>query len=160
LSTTDRNCWPTWHKFQPRGERVHHTQFTYTVHTFSWPLLSFVAESSASGPQSGKAPYHSLPLIYISAYHWDECIIYPTRGPTRQSPSRTLELLLAHLSSLALHPIPSPKFSSPHFLLSSTGGWGGEGGGSSRRKQILSEDPLGMVTLRSVPHIACFGPRR
>jgi hypothetical protein len=30
--------------------------------------LSFVAESSASGPQSGKAPYHSLPLPYINIY--------------------------------------------------------------------------------------------
>ncbi len=56
--------------FSHRG--VHHTQFkTYTVHTFRWHLLSFVAESSASGPQSGKAPYPSLPhLSFISTHHW------------------------------------------------------------------------------------------
>jgi hypothetical protein len=48
------------------GEKV------YTVHTFSWPLSSFAAESSASGPQSGKAP--KLPTTPSSSLqnmdHW------------------------------------------------------------------------------------------
>jgi hypothetical protein len=39
--------------------------------------LSFAAESSASGPQSGKAPYHSLPLpllfyLYVIAFVTDK----------------------------------------------------------------------------------------
>ncbi len=74
LSTTDRNFRSIWHKFQPQGGK----STPFTVHTFGMPLLSFVAKSSASGPQSGKAPYHSLPLpdllcVYISlvqSYHW------------------------------------------------------------------------------------------
>jgi hypothetical protein len=57
--------------FSHRGKRVHHTQYTYTVHTFGWTLLSFVTESSASGPQSGKTPYCSLPLPHIYIY-WTE----------------------------------------------------------------------------------------
>ena len=48
-----------------------HCRTHYTVHTISCLLLSFTAESLASGPQSGKAPHHSLPLPHlVYTYHW------------------------------------------------------------------------------------------
>ncbi len=107
LSTTDRNCRPIWHKFLPQGGKeytIHSIQYKYTVHTSSWLLLSFVAESSASGPQSGKAPYHSLPpfrlYIYISlglndwqifpgAERWINWLVWKKRESVTRQKKRT-----------------------------------------------------------------------
>ncbi len=71
LSTSDRNCRQIGQKFQPQGEKSTPYTVTYTLHTFSWPLLSFVVEPLAIGRLSGNphtTPDHSL--IYISTYHW------------------------------------------------------------------------------------------
>ncbi len=60
--------------FSHWGEKsTSYTVYAYTVHTFSWHPLNFVAESSASSPRSGKAPYHSLtlPYLFIFTYHWN-----------------------------------------------------------------------------------------
>ncbi len=58
----------------PRTLYLHYC--TLNVHSthICWPLLSFAVYSSASGPHSGKAPYHSLStssfphLVY--SYNW------------------------------------------------------------------------------------------
>ncbi len=50
-----------------RKRVVHNTQTTH----LAGPFWSFVAESSASDPQSGQAPYHSLPLPHlVYTHHW------------------------------------------------------------------------------------------
>jgi hypothetical protein len=70
LSTSYRNRLPIWHKFRlGGGGRVHHT-LLHSTH-ISRPILSFAFKSSASCLQSGKAPYHSLPLPHlVYTYHW------------------------------------------------------------------------------------------
>jgi hypothetical protein len=65
FSTTDRNCRPTWHTFQPEGRNsVHHTQYTYTVHTFSWPLW-VLWQNLRPGAHNQEKP-HTIPSsIYL-----------------------------------------------------------------------------------------------
>jgi hypothetical protein len=63
LSTTDRNCRPTCHKFQPQGGK--------RVHTVSWHLLVLWQNLRPVAPHQKNphtTPYHSL--IYISTYHF------------------------------------------------------------------------------------------
>jgi hypothetical protein len=76
------------------GKREHRTQDTYTVQTFSWPLLSFAAESSASGPQSGKAPYHSPPLPHLFYLHISDLSFKNSTPPQLTSAQWSLFRLL------------------------------------------------------------------
>jgi hypothetical protein len=63
MSTTDRNCRPTWHKFHLQGGK----EYTYTVNIHNTHILQapfeFCGRNFGQRPPTGKAPYHSL--IYI-----------------------------------------------------------------------------------------------
>jgi hypothetical protein len=70
LSTTDRNCRPTWHKFQPQGGKeyiIHstHTQYTHLAGPF-WVLWQNPRPFAPNQEKPHTTPYHSL--IYISRY--------------------------------------------------------------------------------------------
>ncbi len=84
------------------GKRVHCTYSTqYTVHTFSWPLLSFVTEFSVNGPHSEKAPYNSLP--FSSFPHL--VVTYHLSG------SKEAKLMWIHADQDPLHQTLSSNFS-------------------------------------------------
>ncbi len=65
LSTTDRNCRPTWHKFQRKGGKSTHTQYTHLASPFwiLWQNFRPVAPNQ-------EKPHTTPSLIYISTYHW------------------------------------------------------------------------------------------
>jgi hypothetical protein len=71
LSSTDRNCRPTWQKFQPQGGKeytIHstHKQFTHLAGPF-WVLRKNLWPVAPNQEKPHTSPYHSL--IYISTYH-------------------------------------------------------------------------------------------
>ncbi len=73
LSTTDRNCRPTWHKFQPQGEKE------YTIHSTPFQVLWQNLRPIAPNQEKPRtAPYHSLIYlgIYISLVHPDSSSLY------------------------------------------------------------------------------------
>jgi hypothetical protein len=56
LSTTDRNCRPTWHKFQPQGGK----STPYTVHIQNTPIKLALFEFCGSGPAPTLWPWYSV----------------------------------------------------------------------------------------------------
>ncbi len=65
LSTTDRNCRPTWHKFKSQGKRVHHTCYTNRVLTFN--CFEFCGRIFGQWPPIRKSPI--LPPTFLQFPH-------------------------------------------------------------------------------------------